>query len=77
MRLSRTVKHNNIKRLAGMYKKYENKKATIKKGKLVNYKVNRFDFRKLLTKAFKGDITFLKVKDKIIIKDNKSTKKSA
>jgi len=75
--LRRTIERNNIKRLAGMYKKYENRKATVKKGKLENYKVNRFDLRNVLKLAFKGKVTLLKVKDKVIIKDNRKNEKKA
>jgi hypothetical protein len=74
--LSRTIKRNSIKRLAGMYKQYENRKMKIKDGKIKDMKKNRFDMRKILKAAFKGDVTFLKVKDKIILKDNKPVQKA-
>jgi hypothetical protein len=77
MSLSRTIARNNIKRLAGLYKKHENRKVKKKEGKPIELKVNRFDIRLLLTKAFKGHVTLLKVGEKVVIKDNKMEKKSA
>ena len=77
MSLSRTIQRNNIKRLAGLYKKHENKKVKKKKDKPIELKVNRFDIRLLLAKAFKGHVTLLKVGEKVVIKDNKPDNKSA
>jgi hypothetical protein len=77
MSLSRTIARNKIKRLAGLYKKHENRKVKKKAGKPINLKVNRFDIRLLLKKAFKGEVALLKVGEKVVIKDNKSDKKSA
>jgi len=77
MSLSRTIARNKIKRLAAQYKKHENRKVKRKTGKPINLKVNRFDIRLLLKKAFKGEVTLLKVGEKVVIKDNKPDKKSA
>jgi hypothetical protein len=77
MSLSRTIQRNNIKRLAGLYKKHENRKVKKKEGKPIELKVNRFDIRLLLAKAFKGQIILLKVGEKVVIKDNKPVEKSA
>ena len=77
MSLSRTIARNNIKRLAGLYKKHENRKVKKKEGKPIELKVNRFNLRLLLKKAFKGQVTLLKVGEKVIIKDNKLVEKSA
>lgn len=73
--LQRTIKRNNIKRLADLYKKYENRKAKKKKGKPIELKINRFDIRKLLKLAFKGNVSLLQVKDKVVIKDNMPVQK--
>lgn len=77
MSLSRTIKRNNIKRLAGLYKKHENRKIKKKEGKPIDLKVNRFDIRLLLAKAFKDHVILLKVGEKVVIKDNKPVQKSA
>jgi len=74
--ITRTIKRNSIKRLAAMYKRYENRKMKVVNGKIKDMKKNRFDMRTILKAAFKGDVTFLKVKDKINLKDNKSVQKA-
>lgn len=73
--LQRTIKRNTIKRLADEYKSYENREVKKKEGKPIELKVNRFDIRLLLAKAFKGYVTLLKVGEKVVIKDNKPAQK--
>jgi hypothetical protein len=69
--LRRTIERNKIKRLADLYKKYENRKVKKKKDKPIELKANRYDIRNILALAFKGKVTLLKVKDKVVIKDNR------
>ena len=73
--LHRAITRNNIKRLADLYKKYENRKVKKKKGKPIELKINRFDIRKLLKLAFKGNVSLSQVGEKIVIKDNKPVQK--
>lgn len=69
--IQRTMKRNNLRNLAYRYRDNQNKKMDKEEKALRILRVNNTFIHNLLELVYKGKVSFLKVGEKIIIKDNR------